>query len=326
MSQNTFALEQTTFTVLWRSYAIDNGALVNQQGYINDPMLGVTLLTNESGHNKWLYGFSTEFPVDDQSMYTNKQVLVKVTVGQYTNPNVIDYNSWVTNLTNSYIGVDTNLGIGPNFGGCTGSRKSNSLVEYTCRTSLSNGAKINYVQVRIGKVENATKSDQIVAQTCGTDLAPWCLTSLTVQKVEFELSGSNDPTFQQLEVIEQHILDMSNSIDEMNQREAAGINNIQNQSSSDIQGAENTQTTSLINVISGFISAFSGISAGNCNLTLEFPAYAGGTRVVNICSGKEKAPRIVEIGSSLLLILVFVPLAYVLIRMIYNEIRSWTNG
>lgn len=104
------------------------------------------------------------------------------------------------------------------------------------------------------------------------------------------------------------------------------VDNIDNQSSSDIQGAENAQTTNLINVISGFISAFSSISAGNCNLTLEFPDYAGGTRVVNICSGKEKAPRIVEIGSSLLLICVFVPLAYILIRMIYNEIRSWTNG
>lgn len=102
--------------------------------------------------------------------------------------------------------------------------------------------------------------------------------------------------------------------------------NISNQSAGDIQGSQNQQTTSLINVISGFISAFSGITAGNCNLTLEFPDYAGGTRVVNICSGKDKAPRIVEIGSSMLLICVFVPLAYIVIRMIYNEIRSWTNG
>lgn len=102
--------------------------------------------------------------------------------------------------------------------------------------------------------------------------------------------------------------------------------NISNQSSSDIDGAENQATTNLIGVLSGFISAFSNVNATNCNLTLDFPSYAGGTRVVNICSGKEKAPRIVEIGSSLLLIGVFVPLAYILIKMIYNEIRSWTNG
>ena len=118
----------------------------------------------------------------------------------------------------------------------------------------------------------------------------------------------------------------NNLLEEQNDREQQGIDNIENQNSSDIQGSENGQTTSLINVISGFISAFSGVSVTNCNFTLEFPDYAGGSRVVNICSGKDKAPRIVEIGSSLLLICVFVPLAYILIRMIYNEIRSWTNG
>ena len=105
-----------------------------------------------------------------------------------------------------------------------------------------------------------------------------------------------------------------------------GVQNISDQSVSDIQGSENQTTTNLIGVLSGFISAFSNINATNCNLTLEFPNYAGGTRVVDICQGKERAPRIVEIGSSLLLIGVFVPLAYFLIKMIYNEIRSWTNG
>lgn len=110
------------------------------------------------------------------------------------------------------------------------------------------------------------------------------------------------------------------------QQEQEGIDNISNQSSSDIDGSTSGQTDSLIGVIIGFINAFSSINATNCNLTLEFPDYAGGSRIVNICSGKERAPRIVEIGSSLLLICVFVPLAYVVIRMIYNEIRSWTNG
>lgn len=118
----------------------------------------------------------------------------------------------------------------------------------------------------------------------------------------------------------------TNFTQEYNDKQYQATDNISNQNSSDIQGAENQATTNLIGVLSGFISAFSNINATNCNLTLEFPDYAGGSRTVNICSGKEKAPRIVEIGSSLLLIGVFVPLAYILIKMIYNEIRSWTNG
>lgn len=109
-------------------------------------------------------------------------------------------------------------------------------------------------------------------------------------------------------------------------KENAAVDNIENQTPENIDGSTNPQTTSLINVISGFISAFSSINPTNCNLTLEFPDFVGGSRVVDICSGKEKAPQIIEIGSSLLLICVFVPLAFVVIKMIYSEIRSWTNG
>ena len=128
----------------------------------------------------------------------------------------------------------------------------------------------------------------------------------------------------------QQMIQQNQTIIEQNNREyeqqQQAIDNISNQSPSDIDNAENAATTNLIGVLSGFINAFSNINATNCSLTLEFPDYAGGSRVVDICQGKEKAPRIVEIGSSLLLIAVFVPLAYILIKMIYNEIRSWTNG
>lgn len=131
---------------------------------------------------------------------------------------------------------------------------------------------------------------------------------------------------QQQDITINSINNINDTLDEHYKQEQEAYDNISNQSSSDINGSTDNKTTSLINVITGFIGAFSGINPTNCNLTLEFPDYAGGSRIVNICSGKEKAPRIVEIGSSLLLICVFVPLAFVLIRMIYNEIRSWTNG
>lgn len=326
MSQNTFALQQTSFTVLWRSYAVDNGTLLNQQGYINKPVLSATLLTYEAGHSKYLYGFSAEFPVDDQSNYSYKQVLVKVTVGQSTNPNLVDYNSWVTNLTNSYIGVNTNIGIGPNFGSCEGVRRSNSLVEYTCRTFVTGGAKINYVQARIGKVENATKSDQVVGQTCGNDIAPWCYTALNIQKVEYELTGSNDSTFQQLEILDQRVLDMSKSIDERNQKEYDAVDNIDNQSPSDIQGTENQVTTNLIGIISSFISELSNFTATDCNLDLPLPSFIGGNTTVNICQGKDVLGNFISLFSTLTVLLFYIPLAWVLLKMIYNEIRSWTNG
>lgn len=116
-------------------------------------------------------------------------------------------------------------------------------------------------------------------------------------------------------------------ISERNQKEYDSVDNIDNQSASDAQGSTNSQTTSLINTLNGFVSAFNNIQpSANCNMTLPFPEFLGGNTNVNICQGKDKAPQLIAIGSSLLLITTFVPLAYILVKMIYNEIRSWTNG
>lgn len=119
---------------------------------------------------------------------------------------------------------------------------------------------------------------------------------------------------------------LNNTIREHYEKEQESYDNIAGQSASDIQGATNAQTTSLIGVISNFISALSNVNTGSCQLTLPFPNYAGGSQTVNPCNGKQIAPTMVQVVSSLLLIVVFVPLAFIVLRMIYNEIRSWTNG
>ena len=105
------------------------------------------------------------------------------------------------------------------------------------------------------------------------------------------------------------------------------VDNISGQSTSDIPDSSMTaQTTSLINAIGRFFRTLSSYEATSCSLTLPFPSYAGGSTTVDPCSGKEIAPTIVQVASSLLLICTFVPLAFIVLRMIYNEIRSWTNG
>lgn len=90
--------------------------------------------------------------------------------------------------------------------------------------------------------------------------------------------------------------------------------------------SENAATSNLIGVISNFISAISDFSGGNCNLSLAFPSYAGGTLNVNVCQNKDKAGNIIEVFTSLTLIVFYLPLALKLLSMIYNEIRSFTNG
>lgn len=121
--------------------------------------------------------------------------------------------------------------------------------------------------------------------------------------------------------------DAAKAIEEQNAKENAAVDNIDNQSANDMGGSSNQQTTSIIGTISSFLSAFQNVQpAQNCNLTLPFPEFLGGNTNVNICQGKDKAPTLVTIGSSLLLIVTFVPLAFIMLRMIYSEIRSFTNG
>lgn len=128
----------------------------------------------------------------------------------------------------------------------------------------------------------------------------------------------------------QTIINQNNTLinqnDQYYQHEYAGENNIANQQASDIEGAENQQTTNIIGFISSFVAALQNVQASDCTLTLPFPVFAGGTYTANICDGKQYAPTIISVAGSLLLIGTFVPLAFILLRMIYNEIRSWTNG
>lgn len=118
----------------------------------------------------------------------------------------------------------------------------------------------------------------------------------------------------------------ADAIKEQNQKEDEAVSSIEDQSPSDIEGSTSTQTTSIIGVLGNFVSALGNVQATSCNLTLAFPSFMGGSQTVNPCLGKDKAPTIVQAASSMLLIVFFLPLSIILLKMIYNEIRSWTSG
>lgn len=131
---------------------------------------------------------------------------------------------------------------------------------------------------------------------------------------------------QQNDITINSINNINETIENHYEQEQGALDNISGQTSNDIDGASNQQTTNIIGVLTTFVSTLGSIQSGSCELTLPFPTYAGGNVLANPCSYKEKAPTIVTIGSSLLLITVFIPLAFIVLRLIYNEIRSWTNG
>ncbi len=132
----------------------------------------------------------------------------------------------------------------------------------------------------------------------------------------------------------QKLDDMLDALDTLNQtqsqqqqEEQQATDNISNQSPSDMgSDVENQQTTSIINLFGSFLSALTSVNAGSCVIQLPFPSYAGGNWTMNICQYKDKAGNIISLFASATLILFYLPVAWRLLGMIYNEIRSFTNG
>lgn len=86
------------------------------------------------------------------------------------------------------------------------------------------------------------------------------------------------------------------------------------------------QTTNLIGAFQSFVTALTNLSASNCNVTLAWPSSLGGNMQVNICQNKDYAGNIISVFGSLTLIVFYIPFSLKLLSMIYNEIRSFTNG
>lgn len=90
--------------------------------------------------------------------------------------------------------------------------------------------------------------------------------------------------------------------------------------------SSSSQTTNLIGAFQSFVTAITSLSATNCNVTLPFPSSLGGNMQVNICQNKDYAGNIISVFASLTLIVFYIPFSLRLLSMIYNEIRSFTNG
>lgn len=133
-----------------------------------------------------------------------------------------------------------------------------------------------------------------------------------------------------------NLIEINNSITDYTDQQNEAYDNISGQSSSDIQNADNQQTTSLIGFISDFLVVLTGLntnpSGANCNISLPFPDFVGGTQSVNVCTGKDglvtnsSGLNFITIFGRLMMMCFFIPFCFILLKMIYNEIRSWTSG
>lgn len=119
---------------------------------------------------------------------------------------------------------------------------------------------------------------------------------------------------------------VKDAIEEQQQKEEQAVDNISNQTPPTSGSGENAQTTSLLNTLGSFLSAITNLSATDCNVVLAFPSFAGGSQTVNICQNKEYTGNIVSVAGSIILVMFYLPVAFMLVSKIYSEIRSFTNG
>lgn len=126
-----------------------------------------------------------------------------------------------------------------------------------------------------------------------------------------------------LEYLENH---PDNASDTLQQEKQDVQNAADNSETVADNNSENTATTNLVGALSSLLSALTNLNATNCNVTLPFPSALGGNMTVNICQNKDYAGNIISVFGSLTLCVFYVPLALKLLSMIYNEIRSFTNG
>lgn len=142
-------------------------------------------------------------------------------------------------------------------------------------------------------------------------------------------SSSQNVPFDDTDVLNS-IEEVKDAIQEASESESEAAENIADQSpegmADDGGSGENSQTTSLIGTLSSFLTAITNLSATNCNVTLAFPQFAGGSQTVNLCQNKEYTGNIVSIAGSIILVMFYLPVAFMLVSKIYSEIRSFTNG
>lgn len=148
-----------------------------------------------------------------------------------------------------------------------------------------------------------------------------------VWRIQEVTEWTNDDVFAIRGILE----DMQESQEAQQQAEQNATDNIENQTTSDSSYSESTnqQTTSLISAFGGFVSAIGNIQATSCDLSLPLPNFMGGTRIVNACTAKTDGGNdvitIINIASSIMAIIFYIPFALMMINLIYKEIRSFTN-
>lgn len=322
MSHNTFAASGS------KTYTSINGAY----GYFIPPSnygrnsnfsgsFPIELISGSTTTDKRLYGVVVNFSnipsfITDTDRYHNINWEYTLTA---SNANILwEYNESRVPITLS----QTMGGTTSNYTDKCNYVLSGDDLGVVCSMSYSEGQKPSGVAITIGRTGIFTLDDTPLGLSYYSNTNPFvgATIKLASAKMTWTSSGTD-----QSGVIDS-INNVNNTVNNFYNAESGAADNISGQTPPASGSGQNSTTSSLLDTLGSFLTAITNLSATNCNVVLAFPAFAGGSQTVNICQNKEYTGNVVSVAGSIILVLFYLPVAFMLVNKIYSEIRSFTNG
>lgn len=118
--------------------------------------------------------------------------------------------------------------------------------------------------------------------------------------------------------------ELNDSVQERNDKEYESVDNIDNQTTDDIDAGDNTNMVNFLGQISGLFTQIRDIPASSeCVITGDFGNLDIGN--INFCTGKEKMPFVVNFFSFIFVTLVSLGLAFYLVNRVLS-LYSWARS
>lgn len=308
----------TPFSVYWRSFYSTTTGFVNQSDAISGTNTSAKIVAYNTLNNITLLGVSMDFAVDDNTEYKYKQMVVKSELYQPISSGntsfVVPMPSRLSMNTTSGSKTSTNCGIvkGTDISGNINNQKA----VVTCSIVWDDYGTTSNAQLVLGTIQNASQLTQMIASADTQYNA-----DIYISAVEYNLSGSNDPSLLQLQEI-------SNAIVSMNSRDSQDRTDLQNTSDgaeSDASSAAsdiNNAKTSLLTVIGNFINVVIHPPSSNCVIDADMGNMDLGD--IDLCQ-LSLPPAFAVIGS-LLIIGFIIPFAYSLIMTVLSLLKGATDN
>lgn len=314
MSDNTFAsptvVSLSSFNG-WYGYQINNNTPVGNAA-LTGSLPNLQIITGVNNTEKKLYGIGNRFTFNLPTGGARYDVSVRFQLHQFhqdtyylDTPQNQKTATWTFDdgsTTTTYCTVEV-----------SGGGSEAYMVNFVC--SYSGSKRPTVASATLGRTSSGLSGDPIMYSTRSDSSIYVNLASYWYEVITNDQQGVID-----------ELGNIDDTLNDQFDKENDAVDNIENQTPPSSGSGQNATTSSLLQTLQSFVTALQGISATNCNVTLAFPNFAGGSMVVNPCQNKEFAGNIISIGGSLLLITFYIPVAYMLIRKIYSEIRSFTNG